>query len=143
MKFLKFTVIFIAIFTISCKNDKAKVVNSKNTAEKVQHYICESNCENSGGDAAGNCPVCKNPYLHNTAYHANDLLKGGPIKVESNATNPTQKTPPAKTNTPTPARNANGVYHYTCSNGCVGGSGAIENCKSCGTELAHNQLYHN
>lgn len=143
MKLLKFLVIITAILTISCKEEKTKVVNSKNTTKKVQHYICENNCENSGGDVAGNCPICKNPYLHNTAYHANDLLKTGPIKVESNATNPTQKAPQATPNAPTPAQNASGVYHYTCSNGCTGGSGAADNCKSCGSELAHNQLYHN
>lgn len=143
MKFLKFIFLFIAILTISCKEDKPKVVNSKSTLKKVQHYICANNCENSGGENAGNCPVCKNPYLHNTAYHANDFLKSGPIKVESNATNPAQKTPSTNINTPSPATNANGIYHYTCSNGCVGGSGAADNCKSCGTQLAHNQLYHN
>lgn len=143
MKILKFTLLLIAVITISCNNEKTKTNNSKNTANKVQHYICENNCENSGGDAAGNCPVCKNQYIHNTAFHANDLLKSGPIKVESNATNPTRKIVPAKTNAPSPAQNANGAYHYTCTNGCPGGSGSATKCKSCGTVLAHNQLYHN
>ena len=143
MKILKLTLLLIAVLTISCKNDKPKTVNSKNAVNKVQHYICENNCENSGGDVAANCPVCNNPYLHNTAYHANDLLKAGPIKVESNATNPTKAAAPAPTNTPSPAQNANGAYHYTCTNGCAGGSGTAINCKSCGTALTHNQLYHN
>lgn len=143
MKLFKFTLLFIAILSISCKEKQVKTVNSTKTTQKVQHYICENNCENSGGEVAGNCPVCKNPYLHNTAYHANELLKGGPIKVESNATNPTQKTPTPQTNAPTPAKNVNGVYHYTCSNGCNGGSGAADNCVSCGSALVHNQLYHN
>lgn len=143
MKILKFTLLLIAVLIVSCKNDKPNTVNSKNTVNKVQHYICESNCENSGGDVAGNCPVCNNPYLHNTAYHANDLLKSGPIKVESNATNPTKATAPAQNNTPSPAQNANGAYHYTCTNGCAGGSGTATSCKSCGTALTHNQLYHN
>ncbi|SNR58960.1 hypothetical protein SAMN06265371_106100 [Lutibacter agarilyticus] len=143
MKLLNFLVLLIVVLTISCKEEKTKVVNSKNTVKKVQHYICENKCENSGGDAAGNCPVCKNPYTHNTAYHANDLLKSGPLKVESNATNPTQKTPQAAPKAPTPAQNTKGVYHYTCTNGCAGGSGAADSCKSCGNKLTHNQLYHN
>lgn len=143
MKLLKILVLIITVFTISCKDEKPKAVKQTKTTQKVKHYICENNCENSGGDAAGNCPVCENPYTHNTAYHANDLLKSGPLKVESNATNPTQKIPQKTTNAPKPAQNTKGVYHYTCTNGCAGGSGTADNCKSCGNTLAHNQLYHN
>lgn len=143
MKILKFTLLLISVLTISCNNDKPKTVNTKNAVKKVQHYICENNCENSGSEIAGNCPVCKNQYLHNTAYHEKDLLKAGPLKVKSNATNPTKTVAPVQQNTPSPAQNANGAYHYTCTNGCAGGSGTATNCKSCGTALAHNQLYHN
>lgn len=144
MKLLKFLILLTAILTISCKEDKPKVVNSKNTAKKVQHYICENNCENSGGDTEGNCPVCKNPYLHNQAFHADDLLKSGPINVQSNATQPSAPISTTTTNrAPEPAQNANGVYHYTCTNGCAGGAGTTTNCKACGETLAHNTAYHN
>ena len=40
------------------------------------------------------------------------------------------------------AQNAQGVYHYTCSDGCAGGAAAAGNCISCGKALAHNQAYH-
>lgn len=88
-----------------------------------KHYICPNNCANSGGDAQGNCPVCGTAYVHNAAYHAQ---------------------PPANTpqQQPSPAMNAAGVYHYTCTNGCAGGAGSAGICPSCGGQLAHNQAYH-
>ena len=39
-------------------------------------------------------------------------------------------------------QNAQGVYHYTCNNGCAGGAAAAGNCGTCGNKLAHNQAYH-
>jgi hypothetical protein len=56
--------------------------------------------------------------------------------------------PPASPNatpnpaTPEPAQNAEGVWHYTCGNGCAGGAGAAGNCSTCGGALAHNTAYH-
>ena len=41
-----------------------------------------------------------------------------------------------------PAQNAEGVWHYTCSNGCAGGAGAAGPCATCGGTLAHNTAYH-
>ena len=38
----------------------------------VKHYTCPNNCEGSGGDGAGNCPVCGTAYVHNQAYHNNN-----------------------------------------------------------------------
>lgn len=137
--------LLIFIFTITliaCKEEKPKsVIDKNNVAKNVKHYICNNNCENSGSDVAGNCPVCKTPYTHNVAFHSDDLLKSGPLNVQSNAT----QTAPTNnnSNSPAPAQNSAGVYHYTCSNGCNGGSGAVTNCNSCGEPLAHNQLYHN
>jgi len=137
-----FLLLFIFVISLgACKDEKSKVVVDKNN-KKVIHYICDNKCENSGSAAAGNCPTCKNPYTHNTAFHANDLLKSGPLKVQSNATQPTKPTG-TTTNQPAPAKNISGVYHYTCSNGCNGGSGTSTKCTSCGEALAHNQAYHN
>lgn len=48
-------------------------------------------------------------------------------------------TPPA---TPEPPQNAEGVWHYTCPNGCEGGAGTATPCGKCGTTLAHNTAYH-
>jgi len=51
--------------------------------------------------------------------------------------------PPSTPNTPEPAQNAAGVWHYTCSNGCAGGGGSATACATCGNLLAHNSAYHN
>lgn len=137
-----YLLLFIFVISLSaCKEEKSKDVVEQNS-KKVIHYICDNKCENSGSDVAGNCPTCKTPYTHNTAFHANDLLKSGPLKVESNATQPTKPVGKAA-NQPSPARNVAGVFHYTCSNGCNGGSGSAAKCTSCGETLAHNQAYHN
>ena len=45
-------------------------------------------------------------------------------------------------NTPTTSQNAGGVWHYYCSKGCAGGSGAAGNCNNCSGALTHNQAYH-
>jgi hypothetical protein len=143
MKLLKLLLVISFLFTIACKDEKQKNnVNSSAKTEKVQHYICENNCENSGSEQAGNCPNCNTPYTHNVAYHKDDLLKSGPIKVQSNATQPTTAVPNTPS-APAPSQNSAGVYHYTCENGCVGGSGAAGNCATCGEPLAHNAAYHN
>ena len=101
----------------------------------IKHYICKNNCENSGGNIAGNCPVCNTPYTHNEKFHAKDFLKNGPLNVPDETQTNTN-------NTPSPATNSSGVYHYVCNNGCMGGSGKAEPCKSCGETLIHNQAYH-
>ncbi len=60
---------------------------------------------------------------------------------------------PATTTTPTTdvnapnakgeaARNSEGVWHYTCPNGCADGAGTAMPCPKCGTTLAHNSAYH-
>jgi hypothetical protein len=105
----------------------------------VKHYICANNCENSGSDVVGACPVCKNPYIHNTAFHNQDFMKNGPLNVPTNIQAPAANTPAA----PSPAQNAKGIYHYTCPKGCYGGSGTATQCANCGEPLAHNQEYHN
>lgn len=141
MKLLKLILSITFLMLISCKNEQKK---STKTTEilKEKHYICSNKCENSGGDVAGNCPVCNTPYTHNAAYHKDDLLKSGPLKVESNATQPNVVNPKT-TNQPSPAKNASGVYHYTCKNGCPGGAGSTANCTTCGETLIHNPAYHN
>jgi hypothetical protein len=139
---LSIFLILALTFLFSCKEEKPKAQPIKSTVStsKVKHYICDNNCENSGSDVAGNCPVCKNQYTHNTAYHANDLLKSGPLNVPSNATQSTKNNQNKK---PSPAQNTAGVYHYTCINGCNGGSATATKCVSCGEVLVHNQIYHN
>ncbi len=100
------------------------------SAGGVQHYICPNNCQGSGGPAAGACPNCGTAYVHNAAYHD----QGG----GAGAQNPMIQAPQQES----PAQNAAGVFHYTCPNGCAGGSGTAGTCPQCGGTLAHNQAYH-
>ncbi|REE79781.1 hypothetical protein BX611_2677 [Lutibacter oceani] len=136
MKTLKLFLLCICVISISCKEEKPKKEIKSKVA--VKHYICQNKCENSGSDSEDVCPTCNTAYLHNQAFHNDDFLKNGPLKVPDNTQTNTQNT-----TTPAPAQNASGVYHYTCTNGCVGGSGTAANCNSCGNPLAHNQAYHN
>ena len=109
-------------------------MNSPNAAPAVaggaQHYTCPNNCAGSGGATAGTCPTCGTAYVHNAAFHN----QGG----DAGAQSPTIQMPQQES----PAQNAAGVYHYTCSNGCAGGSGTAGTCAQCGGTLAHNQAYH-
>ncbi len=138
MKALPIFLILIFAVTISCKNEKPKTIKkeTKITAS-VKHYICANKCENSGGDIAGNCPTCKTPYLHNQAWHNKDFLKNAPLNVPIFTGEQQTK------NTPAPAQNKYGVYHYTCNNRCSGGAGTAAKCTTCGEVLAHNIAYHN
>lgn len=147
MKNLFLILLCNTLLILSCKEERQKLPRSEDpsststekTAKKEIHYICNNNCENSGSDVAGNCPTCKTPYTHNVAFHNDEFLKNGPLKVEES----TQGGAPASSgNTVAPARNNAGIYHYTCSNACAGGSGTAENCSNCGTLLVHNQAYH-
>jgi len=116
----------------------------------LPHYYCANNCEGSGGDAQGNCPTCGEAYVHNAAFHnqtptANPttissppLLGGDGATTINTPLTPTSAPPP-----PSPAQNANGVYHYTCAAGCAGGAAGAGTCTGCGGALAHNQEYHN
>ena len=147
MKYYKILTILVlgAVFSFyGCKNDTTKKeepqpfkpapLNTSNTAEPSQnaggvwHYTCNNGCAGGAG-AAGNCATCGEALAHNQAYHNN---------ANSNpTTNPFNPQPTA-----TAGRNAAGVWHYTCGNGCAGGAGAAGNCSNCGEALAHNQAYH-
>lgn len=104
-------------------------------AEGVWHYTCPNGCEGGAGTAA-NCAKCGGPLAHNQAYHGNQPTPTTTITGTPDG----GLTPP--TPTPEPAQNAAGVWHYTCSNGCEGGSGTAGTCSKCGGTLAHNQAYH-
>lgn len=61
--------------------------------------------------------------------------------LDPNYAPPASATP--NPNTPEPAQNTAGVWHYTCSNGCAGGGGSATACATCGSTLVHNTEYHN
>lgn len=140
MKTLKIIVLLVVAIIISCNEKKAETVKKSNSTTSVKHYICKNKCENSGGPVAGNCPVCKDPYIHNQAFHDKDFLKSGPLNVPESTGAQNTKT---NNTQPSPARNAAGVFHYTCTNGCYGGAGSAVTCKVCGETLVHNTAYHN
>ncbi|OIQ39146.1 MAG: hypothetical protein BM563_04875 [Bacteroidetes bacterium MedPE-SWsnd-G1] len=93
------------------------------------HYICPKNCVGGNGPAAGACPVCETQMTHNQGFHTTP---------NTSPATPTTPNTPATTSGP----NANGQWHYTCSNGCAGGGDAAGNCSNCGNALAHNAAYH-
>lgn len=117
------------------------------------HYVCtKTGCTGTGAAAAGSCSVCSSTLAHNQAFHnqtatpgtANNASGGlSPLfNTGADAGTTPQTITPATATTPEPAQNANGVWHYTCSNGCAGGAGSAIACASCGSTLAHNTAYH-
>ncbi|MDO6759726.1 hypothetical protein Q4566_05895 [Tamlana sp. 2_MG-2023] len=143
IKILSTLLFGLAITFTSCKEEtKAPKQNTVKpvtttrtaTAEPAQntsgtwHYICMKGCPGGSGTAE-NCKTCGMTLIHNQAYHAN-------------ANNVQSSSPFAAPPTAEPSQNAAGVWHYTCTKGCMGGSGTAGTCKSCGNALAHNAAYH-
>ena len=98
------------------------------------HYICPQQHPEGNSATAGTCPKCQSQLSHNQGYHQAQNNQNQP---NNGVINQPATTPATNTGT-----NANGVYHYTCSNGCAGGSATAGNCATCGNTLAHNQAYH-
>lgn len=139
MQIYKLLAFAFLVMLLSCKeNKKENPVRKTEFTGNIKHYVCQNNCENSGSDVQGNCKVCNNPLVHNQAFHDKDLLKNGPLNVPNY-----DGTKPKNTTNTAPAQNALGIYHYTCNNGCAGGSGSATNCSVCGELLVHNATYHN
>jgi len=76
----------------------AEQQNSQVASGTIQHYYCANNCEGSGGDAAGTCPVCGSAYEHNQAWHNQNTAPvttttSDGISTGVGAVPPTQSTP--------------------------------------------------
>ena len=113
------------------------------------HYKCPNNCEGGVGTAQGKCPVCGTDMVHNPAFHAQAATQPGSSPTTPITINPTNATSPGTSPVttqqpaqPAAAQNAKGEWHYVCSKACGGGAGAAGNCPKCGSELSHNQAYH-
>jgi hypothetical protein len=109
-------------------------------AQGVWHFTCPKGCKGGAG-ANGPCPKCSTPLVHNQAYHAGAT----PPPVQATGGNPTIPTTAStqpQPQSPEPAQNAKGVWHFTCPKGCAGGAGTTTACAKCGTTLAHNAVYH-
>lgn len=161
-----FTLLLLVFATLlSCKSENTVRDNAPATSTNAPtpppnavvniiggaHYVCTSpGCAGKGAAGAGNCEVCSSALVHNQGFHnqstpastANEGLS--PLFTNPSAAPSDPSAPAAISTTPTaePAQNANGVWHYTCSNGCAGGAGSAIACASCGSTLAHNQGYH-
>lgn len=122
--------------TTTANNTPAATGSVGAAANGEKHYICPNNCEGSGGDASGNCPVCGSAYVHNAAFHANQATT--PTTADNSGSPVINMNQPA----PEPAQNAKGVWHYTCPNGCAGGGGSATACATCGATMVHNVTYH-
>jgi hypothetical protein len=110
---------------------KTTTPESSQNKSAVFHYTCSNGCA-GGAASAVNCATCGRLLVHNQAFHSN-------TNSNNNKSLPIPFTSPPATNA---GQNTAGVWHYTCSNGCAGGSGTTGNCASCGAALAHNQAYH-
>ena len=103
----------------------------------VWHYTCRLGCPEGSGTAT-KCTNCGNVLVHNTTYHNNTTnTSSAPFADPSSAPAAAPAKKPVE-----PAQNSAGVWHYTCSNGCAGGSGAAGTCSTCNGALAHNSAYH-
>jgi hypothetical protein len=117
--------------TAPAPNPAAQTEPPQNAAG-VWHYTCPKGCAGGGG-AATACAKCGTTLAHNSAYHGTPSTAATTVPAGD-------KTAPAKQ--PEPAQNKAGVWHYTCADGCAGGSGAASPCGKCGKTLVHNSAYH-
>lgn len=109
-------------------------------ADGVWHYTCPNGCEGGAG-AAGPCANCGTQLTHNTAYHGS-IPTQDQVQQQLNNMQQDPQIQQAPPPTPEPAQNANGIWHYICSNGCPGGAGKAQACATCGSQLQHNTAYH-
>jgi len=117
--------------TVPAPDPAAKTEPPQNAAG-VWHYTCPKGCAGGGG-AATACAKCGTTLTHNSAYHGTPNTAATPPPSGD-------KSAPAKQ--PEPAQNKAGVWHYTCADGCAGGSGSASPCGKCGKTLVHNSAYH-
>ncbi|MBL7928070.1 MAG: hypothetical protein JNL47_01165 [Bacteroidia bacterium] len=123
----------------------AQVPAPASPANALFHYICPNRCAGGGSEGQGKCPVCKTDLIHNDAFHQaqqqqpqlNVQPQNNQIQLNT-ANQMQQQQPPA----PESPQNAKGVWHYTCPKGCAGGGGQAIACANCGTQMEHNQKYH-
>lgn len=108
--------------------------STKTDKKIVYHYTCPKG--HKGSDKSGVCAECGSIFAHNQDFHGKQVLTLPAVVNDAN-----KNSTPAN-NTPPPAQNAYGDYHYICPNGHIVGSGKADNCSACGTKLAHNQAYH-
>lgn len=103
------------------------------------HFVCLNNCEGSGSNEAGICPICGEGLVHNDAFHAGENQNN--TTITQNFDDNTSNTFTLPNNT-SASQSTNGAFHYTCSDNCGSGSDSAGNCPNCGAPLVHNDAYH-
>ncbi len=109
------------------------------TGSTEAHYKCATAGCTGTGDTQGKCSVCGADLVHNQAFH--NQAPGAPGSSPANAVPVNPANSPAATTAPPAAKNAKGVYHFTCPKGHEG-AGSAGNCAKCGEALTHNQAFH-
>jgi len=110
------------------------------------HFKCTKAGCTGTGEAQGKCPICGSDLAHNPAFHnqAPGTTPANATTIDPGTSITNTTPPPAPAQAPASAQNAKGEYHFACTKaGCKGGAGAAGKCPVCGSELAHNQAYHN
>lgn len=118
------------------------------SASSEFHYVCANNCEGSGANAAGPCPVCGEELVHNAAFHSGE--QGGnnqnaPQIINDDGGSFSSKITPLgeeSSSNSAPAVSGDASFHYICSAGCGGGGAAQGPCPSCGAAMEHNAAFH-
>lgn len=145
------------VSTTTNDNSNTTIQRNQNVSASAQegdgatsefHYICVNNCEGSGANAAGICPVCGEELVHNTSFHSGNEDNGSsaPQPVGPGDNSFSSKITPLgeesnSNSTPTPVT-GDASFHYICSAGCGGGGSAQGPCPSCGAALVHNAAFH-
>lgn len=111
-----------------------------NAGTAVYHYTCPNECEGSGSNQSGTCPVCGTAYVHNAEFHSTQQFQQQ--QQQQPEADPLQQQQLQQNQPESSAQNASGEYHYICSAGCEGGAAGAGTCAKCGGELVHNQAYH-
>lgn len=97
---------------------------------------CASEPENKAGDQGSN-PAIQSNTQSSQPTQSESMI--GDVNFQNGNQTAQPTTPPRPQE---PPQNADGVWHYTCPNGCEGGAGSATECSKCGTRLKHNVAYH-
>ena len=160
--YLSLIILGLIVFVGACKEKAAEdqstpetvtapagdaIQNTQPTSvNKEAHFKCtKAGCAGTG-EAQGKCPICGSDLAHNQAFHNQAPGSNPPnaTTIDPGAGNTITPPPAATEKAPPPAQNAQGVFHFACTKaGCKGGAGAAGKCPVCGSELVHNQAFHN
>lgn len=134
----------IAGFFVACKGDQANTVAeaapAKTTTINTPIKVANNTQPTVDTPPPGVATRTTAPGAAPLGSITNPIMRGAIAQPQrAPIPQPGAAAPPRKVE---PPQNAKGVWHFICSAGCKGGSGKAEPCASCGTQLVHNQAYH-